>query len=84
MHRIHKLYLAATAVAVVFTATGASQHNVVLIVSDDHGCDLGCYGNRDVRAANPMYAAVLAGLQAELKAFQRKTGDPWIVKDAYE
>jgi N-sulfoglucosamine sulfohydrolase len=27
----------------------AGPRNVVMIVSDDHGCDLGCYGNKDVR-----------------------------------
>lgn len=27
----------------------AAQRNVVIVVADDHGLDLGCYGNREVR-----------------------------------
>ncbi len=35
-------------------------------------------------AADPAYAETLARLQAKLKAFQQRTGDPWIVKWDYE
>ena len=35
-------------------------------------------------AENPDYADVLSKLQAKLKAWQTKTGDPWIVKYTYE
>lgn len=33
-------------------AAAAGKRNVVVIVADDHGRDLGCYGNRDVRTPN--------------------------------
>ncbi len=33
-------------------AQAAGPRNIVLIVADDHGRDLGCYGNRDVRTPN--------------------------------
>lgn len=33
---------------------------------------------------DPAYAKVLADLQAKLKAFQARTGDPWILKWDYE
>src|SRR5262249_21385016 len=35
-------------------------------------------------ADDPRYAHVLNELKAKLKAFQRRTGDPWIVKWDYE
>lgn len=35
-------------------------------------------------ADNPMYAKVLAELKAKLKAFQKRTKDPWILKWDYE
>ncbi len=35
-------------------------------------------------AADPAYAKVLADLKARLKAFQARTGDPWILKWNYE
>ena len=33
---------------------------------------------------NPKHAAVVKELQAKLKAFQERTGDPWVVKYQYE
>lgn len=33
-------------------APAAGKRNVVIIVADDHGRDLGCYGNKDVRTPN--------------------------------
>src|SRR5262245_24786704 len=33
-------------------ALAAGKRNVVLIVADDHGPDLGCYGNKDARTPN--------------------------------
>ncbi len=35
-------------------------------------------------AENPRYARVLAELQQKLKAWQKETGDPWILKWEYE
>jgi N-sulfoglucosamine sulfohydrolase len=41
--------LAAAVLVLPGPAVAAGKRNVVLIVADDHGRDLGCYGNRDVR-----------------------------------
>jgi hypothetical protein len=35
-------------------------------------------------AGNPEYAEVLKEYQGKLKAFQKKMGDPWIMKWSYE
>lgn len=35
-----------------FAIQAAGPRNVVLVVADDHGRDLGCYGNKDVRTPN--------------------------------
>jgi N-sulfoglucosamine sulfohydrolase len=35
-------------------------------------------------AGDPKYATVLAALKAKIKAFQARTGDPWILKWNYE
>jgi N-sulfoglucosamine sulfohydrolase len=35
-------------------------------------------------ADDPKHAEILKGLQAKLKAFQDRTGDPWVVKYQYE
>ena len=35
-------------------------------------------------AENPKYAKVLAELKEKLKAFQKRTKDPWIIKWQYE
>ena len=35
-------------------------------------------------AADPKYAQVLAELKARIKAFQERTGDPWVIKWRYE
>ncbi len=35
-------------------------------------------------AANPKYAQILAELKAQMKAFQERTGDPWVIKWRYE
>lgn len=35
-------------------------------------------------ADDPKHAATLKGLQAKLKSFQERTGDPWVVKYKYE
>jgi N-sulfoglucosamine sulfohydrolase len=35
-------------------------------------------------AADPNYAELLAELKAELKAFQKRTNDPWVLKWEYE
>jgi len=35
-------------------------------------------------AENPKYAKVLGELKEQLKAFQKRTKDPWIVKWQYE
>jgi N-sulfoglucosamine sulfohydrolase len=35
-------------------------------------------------AGDPHYATVLAALKAKIKAFQSRTGDPWILKWDYE
>jgi N-sulfoglucosamine sulfohydrolase len=47
--------------------------------------DLGA-GPHEVKnlAADPKHAAVLRDLQEKLKAFQERTGDPWVVKYKYE
>ncbi len=38
----------------------------------------------DNLAARPEHAPILAGLQAKLRAWQQRTGDPWLVKDRHE
>src|SRR5262245_2747925 len=50
-HEMRTLALIATAAVLVVTspAAAAGKRNVVLIVADDHGRDLGCYGNKEVR-----------------------------------
>ena len=35
-------------------------------------------------AADPKHAPVLAALKAKIKAFQERTGDPWVIKWRYE
>ncbi|MFG0253344.1 MAG: heparan N-sulfatase, partial [Phycisphaerales bacterium JB038] len=35
-------------------------------------------------AADPDYAEILAALQAKLESFQRRTADPWAMKQLYE
>jgi N-sulfoglucosamine sulfohydrolase len=35
-------------------------------------------------AADPKHAQVLAALKAKIKAFQERTGDPWVIKWRYE
>ena len=35
-------------------------------------------------AADPKSAQILAELKARLKAFQERTGDPWVIKWQYE
>jgi N-sulfoglucosamine sulfohydrolase len=35
-------------------------------------------------AGDPKYAQVLAELKAKIKAFQERTGDPWVIKWQYE
>jgi N-sulfoglucosamine sulfohydrolase len=35
-------------------------------------------------AEKPEHAGILKELQSNLKAWQKKTGDPWIVKYLYE
>ena len=42
-------FLTALALLAAGPAAAGGKRNVVLIVADDHGRDLGCYGNRDVR-----------------------------------
>ncbi len=35
-------------------------------------------------AGDPKHAATLAELREKVRAWQKKTGDPWVVKDRYE
>ncbi len=52
MHRSHWLLAAAVCAAAALPGAAAEKRNVVLIFADDHGRDLGCYGNRDVKTPN--------------------------------
>ncbi len=41
-------------------------------------------GETNNLAGNPAYAGILEGLIGEVREFQRRAGDPWVVKWAYE
>ena len=46
------LCLAMMVVAGVLTAEGAERRNVLLLISDDHGLELGCYGHPVIKTPN--------------------------------
>ena len=72
--------------AMLATPARAADRNVVFFVADDHGTEaLGAYGNRVVKTPSlDQLAHVLADLKARIKAFQERTGDPWVIKWRYE